>query len=692
MTTRAMRNPTRQPPTSSATATPAVKGITQGIATGMRKAMREGRIKGRSPETRQKTKQHRTQHTTQQRTQRTLRPHVGLSVWFLGSLALVNPLANPLANPVSATTGTGEGPEAVVTEGDPAATSEHHPWWGADPWTSPDRPFLYYGEKRPEPSEDAEPLPLPQPQVLLVSPAGATQGQTPTATTSVVPVVPAMPAVPVVIGNGGQWDAVTTVAPVDLTQDQTVSVNRQSAEGKKDTQETVTRENANQSGQSAGKRAEPLAGQVVVTPNGDTLVIVGGVAYPYKPTGGSKTISRTATTATNPALNATANPSTNPSGKATEEDTPVPLTTIKTLPELKAERQKRLERAVMNPSPENMRAYLEVNAFMLGKSHAFAANFERSRLLNPTLDWTATHPTANFAQVEAKEATRTLQEQYLKHVSQASALWLMVEDTDGRSIATSGEAKGESAVGATDAGTLALQAQFQDLMLQSTKAFAQSYGFPLYVIVRLHETPNSPHFATRLATWRQRLLSSRVLGLPVSSPEKTTSSTASRTPTTSTSADATQESSRTSSESSTKPAKEATADATPSVITAVLPDLGHTAALGLVELPAVLFIPDMKALNRYPEFLRVKGALAGKDALLLATGVVSSNELARRLMSLLKAEVDPTSNRREVIPGVGLTPSLPPNAVTGATPTAPTRQPTTVTDTTSGTHPHTTQP
>lgn len=667
MPTRAMRAPIRQPPTSSATATPAVKGVTQGITKGMRKARGKGEIKGRTPETRQ--------HTSQHTTQRTLRPHVGLTVWFLGSLAL--------ANSVWATTGTGEGPEAVVTGADPVATGEPHPWWGADPWTSPDRPFLYYGEKRPEPREDAEPLPLPQPQVLLVSPAGSVQGQTPVDTPSVVPVV---------IDNGGQRDAVTSIPPAEPTRITAVPVNRQSTSDKKDTQETVTTEMANTSDESAGKRAEPLAGQVVVTPNGDTLVIVGGVAYPYKPSGASNANPRTAAKAPNPALNAMATPSANPSTNPTEADAPVPLTTIKTLPELKAERQKRLERAVMNPSAENMRAYLEVNAFMLGKSHAFAANFERSRLLNPTLDWTATHPTANFAQVEAKEATRTLQEQYLKHVSQASALWLMVEDTDGRSLASQANEKGASARGttegpvATDAGTLALQAQFQDLMLQSTKAFAQSYGFPLYVIVRLHETPNSPAFATRLAAWRQRLLSSRVLGLPVSTRETTASSTAS------TLADAPKGSSRTSSESSAKPAKEATADATPSVITAVLPDLGHTAALGLVELPAVLFIPDMKALDRYPEFLRVKGALAGKDALLLATGVVSSNELARRLMSLLKAEVDPTSNRREVIPGVGLTPSLPPNAVTGLPLTDRTPQLPTVTGTTLVTPPQHTQP
>lgn len=670
MPTRGLRDPIPQPTTSSAMATPAVKGLTQGIAKGMRKAMGKGKIKGRTPET--------SQQTTQHRTQRTLRPHVSLSVWFLGSLAL--------ANPVWATTGTEEGPEAHVTGADPVATGESRPWWGADPWTAPDRPFLYYGEKRPEPSEDAEPLPLPQPHVLLVSPAGGAQGQTPVETTSVVPVVP------VVIGNGGQRDAVTSVQPAEPVRGQAVFVDRQSTEDKKDTQETATTEMANTSGESAGKNAEPLAGQVVVTPNGETLVIVGGVAYPYKASGASKAEPTTAAKASNVAENATTTPSANPSGKATEVDTPVPLTTIKTLPELKAERQKRLERAVMNPSADNMRAYLEVNAFMLGKSHAFAANFERSRLLNPTLDWTATHPTANFAQVEAKEATRTLQEQYLKHVSQASALWLMVEDTDGRSLASQANEKEASAKGtteglvATDAGTLALQAQFQDLMLQSTKAFAQSYGFPLYVIVRLHETPNSPAFATRLAAWRQRLLSSRVLGLPVSTKETTASSTAS------TLGDAPKGSSRTSSESSAKPAKEATADATPSVITAVLPDLGHTAALGLVELPAVLFIPDMKAQDQYPEFLRIKGALAGKDALLLATGVVSSNELARRLMSLLKAEVDPTSNRREVIPGVGLTPSLPPNAVTGATPAAPTLPPPTVTGTTPDTHPRTTQP
>ena len=73
------------------------------------------------------------------------------------------------------------------------------------------------------------------------------------------------------------------------------------------------------------------------------------------------------------------------------------LEAIRTVKELKAERERRLEQAVMNPSRENILAYLEVNAFVQEKSARFSEAWRDTLLQNPALDWTALHPTANFA-------------------------------------------------------------------------------------------------------------------------------------------------------------------------------------------------------------------------------------------------------------------------------------------------------
>ena len=74
-----------------------------------------------------------------------------------------------------------------------------------------------------------------------------------------------------------------------------------------------------------------------------------------------------------------------------------PLEAIETLADLKAERERRLEAAVMSPTRENILAYLEVNAFVQEKSARFADAWRDALLQSPHLDWTAAHPTANFA-------------------------------------------------------------------------------------------------------------------------------------------------------------------------------------------------------------------------------------------------------------------------------------------------------
>ena len=81
---------------------------------------------------------------------------------------------------------------------------------------------------------------------------------------------------------------------------------------------------------------------------------------------------------------------------------PTPLSSFTTIEEVKAEREKRLAAAVMNPTDENMASYLEVNHFVQEKSAFFADKYRRALWNNPQFDFTTENPAANFAQVLLK--------------------------------------------------------------------------------------------------------------------------------------------------------------------------------------------------------------------------------------------------------------------------------------------------
>lgn len=89
---------------------------------------------------------------------------------------------------------------------------------------------------------------------------------------------------------------------------------------------------------------------------------------------------------------------------------PKPLTEIKDIEELRAEVKRRLEVAVMEPTAQNMDAYLEANTFLMRKSALFADEWRRAVWRNPEFDYNVVNPVANFAQVELKR-TRREQEQ-----------------------------------------------------------------------------------------------------------------------------------------------------------------------------------------------------------------------------------------------------------------------------------------
>jgi conjugal transfer pilus assembly protein TraF len=81
------------------------------------------------------------------------------------------------------------------------------------------------------------------------------------------------------------------------------------------------------------------------------------------------------------------------------ESAPRELASIATMEELKEERERRLSAAVMQPTPENMKLYLEVNAYVQEKSALFADQWQRTLWENPAFDFSSRHPPANFAQV-----------------------------------------------------------------------------------------------------------------------------------------------------------------------------------------------------------------------------------------------------------------------------------------------------
>lgn len=88
------------------------------------------------------------------------------------------------------------------------------------------------------------------------------------------------------------------------------------------------------------------------------------------------------------------------SEKEKKAQLPQSLETLTTLEALQAEVKARLSRAVMNPTEENMRSYLEANAFLIEKAGVFAESWRATLLQNPAYDWTAQHPTVNFASTE----------------------------------------------------------------------------------------------------------------------------------------------------------------------------------------------------------------------------------------------------------------------------------------------------
>ncbi len=100
-----------------------------------------------------------------------------------------------------------------------------------------------------------------------------------------------------------------------------------------------------------------------------------------------------------------------------------------TLESLKAEREKRLSAAVMNPSPENMASYQAVNAHVLSLSARFAQAWQLSRMAEPQYDFTAVNPSAAFAVTARTEMKKIDHEALLKSLNGQAGLVFVGDPT-----------------------------------------------------------------------------------------------------------------------------------------------------------------------------------------------------------------------------------------------------------------------
>lgn len=103
------------------------------------------------------------------------------------------------------------------------------------------------------------------------------------------------------------------------------------------------------------------------------------------------------------------------------------LPEFETVEELKAEAQRRLNVAVMDPSEANLKAYLAINTLMLEKSNRFAKRWQETLWANPAFDHTVVHPNANFAQVALKDEAKQNKEAAIKQLASQAGLVVLVQ-------------------------------------------------------------------------------------------------------------------------------------------------------------------------------------------------------------------------------------------------------------------------
>jgi len=98
-------------------------------------------------------------------------------------------------------------------------------------------------------------------------------------------------------------------------------------------------------------------------------------------------------------------------------------------PETMAQAQKAIkqlkERAIMNPTEQNLAQYIQLQNWMMERSQLFAAAWQNTLRLHPELDFSIDHPTNAQALIVKKEVTRTQHTANLKRLGEDWGLFFI---------------------------------------------------------------------------------------------------------------------------------------------------------------------------------------------------------------------------------------------------------------------------
>lgn len=103
--------------------------------------------------------------------------------------------------------------------------------------------------------------------------------------------------------------------------------------------------------------------------------------------------------------------------KKPAEPKPKTLREMTTMEDLKKELARLKDIAIMQPTPENVRVYLEAQTFVMDKSSIFADTARRVVWATPSVDYNNRSPVANYALLNKKDARRDAQTQTLAELA-----------------------------------------------------------------------------------------------------------------------------------------------------------------------------------------------------------------------------------------------------------------------------------
>ena len=104
--------------------------------------------------------------------------------------------------------------------------------------------------------------------------------------------------------------------------------------------------------------------------------------------------------------------------KKEEPPKPIDITKLKTVPEVRKEAERLRDVAIMDPTPENVLTYLKANKFLMDKSAVFTDMTQRVTWQNPTVDYNAISPQANFAQIQLKNSNDASDDALMRQLAQ----------------------------------------------------------------------------------------------------------------------------------------------------------------------------------------------------------------------------------------------------------------------------------